>query len=334
MTCFEKTKFWATCKETCDEGKGKDKWSCKALGERTKYSAGCNWAGDSCAITKKCCNRGFVCAVKDETFSGCVLTVQTSTWVTKHVPIPSDWEGTVLGPGNDEYEHPQAGDGEEKLGHRLYCFMAFLPKSYEEGLIQKAKDNKASIYGCDGHDLFHTWESGSAGWDTGESTLQNTDVFINVWEQVGKKGNYLKYDWTVKVDPDCVMVADRLRAHLDGLNLPAWARAYVKNNGMDPGLGNNGFLGAIEVFTKKAVTLYLDNDQGCKKALGLNAGEDGFMKGCMDGLGVGFASDTEMFFPDFAAGACMNGGRAAFHPLKDPAEWQHCWDIVMGKSEF
>lgn len=298
------------------------------------YSSGCAWAGQDCAVDKLCCNRGFVCAVKDQDFTGCVLTVKTSTWIAQKVPIPDGWEGTVLGAGRDEYQMAQAQDDEPKIGNTLYCFMAFLPDSYEVGLVDTARNNKASIFACDEHDLFHTWQSASAGWDTGESTLQNTDVFINVWQQVGSKGSYMKYDWTVKVDPDCVFAPDRLKGHIDSYNLPAWAPVYVKNNGMDPGLGNNGFLGAIEIFTKKAVMIYLDNDAGCLQAMGTDAGEDGFMKGCMDALGVGYVLDIDIFFPDFAAGACANGQRVAFHPLKEPDEYQQCLDILAGKSQW
>jgi hypothetical protein len=331
MTCFQKNKYWATCKETCDEG---NNWTCDAIGERAKYSPGCAWAGKNCASEKLCCNRGFVCAVKDYTWTACVQTKKQTTWVTQNIPIPSGWDGTVVGGGRDEYQMQPAGPNDKKMGGRLYCFMAFLPKSYEEGLVDVAKKNKASIFACDGHGLFHTWQTTSGAWDTGEATLTNTDVFINVWQQVAKAGDYLNYDWTAKVDPDCVLVPDRLRDHLYALNMPEWAAVYVKNNGMDPGMGNNGFLGAVEVFSKKAVTIYLDNDEGCKGALGLNAGEDGFMKGCMDALGIGFALDTEMFFPDRAAGACSQGQRAAFHPLKDPNEWKHCWDIVLGNLPY
>jgi len=330
-TCFKKNEFWATCQETCDPA---GNWSCEALGERAKYDAACSWAGTDCHISKLCCNRGFVCAVKDKDFTGCVLTESTSTWVKKKVPIPADWEGTVVGGGRDEYMVQQAGPDDKKIGATLYCFMVFLPDSYEEALVAKAKDNQASIYGCDKHDLYHAWQSGSGGWDTGESTLMNTDVFYKVWEQVAERGDYENYDWTVKVDPDCVFAADRLRNHIYAWNLADWAAVYVKNNGLDKGLGNNGFLGAIEIFSKKAMYIYMDNAAGCLEALGTHAGEDGFMKGCMDGLGVGFVEDTNIFFPDRAAGACNNGERVAFHPLKDPDEWQTCWDIILGKQQW
>merc|ERR1719277_2162730 len=112
-----------------------------------------------------------------------------------------------------------------------------------------------------------------------------------------KLGHYMNYDWTVKADADCVFFPDRLRQHLQGLRPPCNTAMYIKNNGMDPGLGNNGFLGAIEVFSKRAMQLYFDNAAGCKKFFGLASGEDGFFKGCMDAMGVGFMADTQLFTP-------------------------------------
>jgi len=331
QTCFKKDQYWATCQESCEKH---GNWSCEALGPRAKFDAGCGWAGEDCSLSKLCCNRGFVCAVKNSDFTGCVLTESTSTWEAQSVPMPADWEGTVVGGGRDEFEVPQAGLDEPKIGTTLYCFMAYLPDSYEEALIALAKKNKASIYGCEKADLYHTWQSGSGGWDTGETTLMNTDVFVKVWEQVQERGDFIHYDWTVKVDPDCVFAPERLRSHIQSYNLASWAAAYIKNNGQDPGLGNNGFLGAIEIFSKRAMLIYMDNAAGCLKALGTQAGEDGFMKGCMDGIGVGFKFDVDIFFPDNGAGACMNEARVAFHPLKDPEKWQHCWDILTGKVPF
>jgi len=331
MTCFKKDQFWATCQETCQP---QGNWSCEKLGKRANYSAGCAWAGKDCAVDKLCCNRGFVCAVKDADFTGCVLTKKTSTWVAMEVPIPSNWEGTVVGAGRDEFQIPQRGPDDTPIGTTLYCFMAYLPGTYEDELIKLAQTNNASIYGCDKPDLFHTWQSDSAGWDTGESTLRNTDVFVKVWEQVQERGDFENYDWTVKVDPDCVFAPIRLKSHIESWNLADWAAVYVKNNGQDPGLGNNGFLGAIEIFSKKAVNIYHDNAAGCVEALGFDAGEDGFMKGCMDGIGIGYVMDIDIFFPDNGAGACTNEARVAFHPLKDPEKWQRCWDILLGKKQW
>merc|ERR1712012_202751 len=66
-------------------------------------------------------------------------------------------------------------------------------------------------------------------------------------------GRYKDHDWTVKVDPDCVFFADRLRNHINDLRPPPYMPLYLKNNDMDPGLGNRGFLGAVEIFSTIAM---------------------------------------------------------------------------------
>jgi hypothetical protein len=270
--------------------------------------------------------------VKDDLFTGCVQTVQKTTWVTKDIPIPGDWKGTILGGGRTEFTVQPAPEGAAVAGTSLYCIMAILPNSTEEALNGIAQKEKASIYGCEGHDIFHSWWSNKDGWDTGEATLANTDVFIDVFEHVRRKGAYLQHDWTVKVDADCVFVPDRLRYHLKALKPPAYTPIYIKNNGMDPGLGNNGFLGAIEIFSTKAMRYYFDNAEGCKNYFGFNCGEDGFFKGCMDAIGVGFMQDDQIFFPDRHSGSCSQENHVAFHPLKKPEQWQKCWDLIMHRA--
>jgi hypothetical protein len=328
MTCFKKDQYWSVCKESCFE----DDWACDALGNRTKLEAGCAWPGEDCLSDRLCCQEGFQCAKKDDMFTGCVQTKEKHTWMDKDVPIPSDWEGTIYGGCRAEYEVQPVGEDEEKAGNKLFCFMAYLPDSAEVPLKDLAKELKASIYGCDIHSVYESWQSGASAWDTGEATITNTDVFVNVWNQMAAEGKWKEADWTVKVDPDAVLVAERLKWHLDALRAPPYQRIYLKNNGMDPGLGNNGFLGAIEIFSKGAVEIYLDNYEGCVKAYGLDTGEDGFFKGCMDSLGVGFMTDVNIFKPDFSPGACTDGDMVGYHPLKEASQWRCCWDLVNGKN--
>jgi len=200
----------------------------------------------------------------------------------------------------------------------------------EVELQQAAEQNGGSIYGCEAHKVYNSWKTDSASWDTAETTLINTGVFLKVFEWVRDDGEYLKHDWTVKVDPDCVFLPDRLRNHLYGLRPPANTAMYLKNNNVK-GMGNNNFLGAIEVFSKRAVQIYLDNDKECGKYLGSNSGEDGFFKGCMDALGIGFMWDHDMFKPNYDPAICTNGKYAAYHPMKYATHWQRCWDIASGK---
>lgn len=160
----------------------------------------------------------------------------------------------------------------------------------------------------------------------------NTDVFLDAFEKIRVDGRYAKWDWTVKADPDCVFFPDRLMGHIWGLRAPPFMPLYLKNNGVDPGLGNNGFLGAIEVFSNAAMKTFFANAEDCKQYLGVDSGEDGFFKSCMDALGVGFMTDVNIFTPDYDPAVCREGNRVAFHPIKFYKEFQCCIDIVMGKS--
>lgn len=306
-------------------------WNCTETGERN-FKSKCSWAGQDCSKTKCCNNNGFTCARKDENFAGCTLTTKKTTWFAEQVPVPTDWDGTVLGGGRSEYSVAPVPEGAPVAGSTLFCVMVYLPNSTEESLMWLAKKNGVSIFGCNDHMTLHSWKSAGAGWDTGEVTLMNTNVFLNAFEQIRQDGRYLKQDWLVKADPDCVFFADRLANHLKALRPPPYTPIYIKNNHVDPGLGNNGFLGAIEVFSKAAMQTYFANWEECKQFLGEDSGEDGFFKGCMDALGVGFMTDGNIFTPDYDPMACGDGGRVAFHPIKFYNEWQCCVDIVMGLS--
>jgi len=228
------------------------------------------------------------------------------------------------------YEVQPVPEGGDVAGMSFFCIMVVLPDSVEVELLAKAKENQGSIFQCDAHKVYNSWKTDSANWDTSETTVLNTGVFLQVFGMVRDDGEYLKHDWTVKVDPDCVFLPERLRAHLYGLRPPANTALYMKNNNIE-GTGNNYFLGAIEVFSKRAVQMYLDNDKECGKFLGVNSGEDGFFKGCMDALGVGFMWDRIMFKPNYDPAICTNGKYAAYHPIKFPEHWQRCWDIATGK---
>merc|ERR1712061_908883 len=64
---------------------------------------------------------------------------------------------------------------------------------------------------------------------------------------------------------DCVFLPERLRDHLSGLRPPKDTPIYVKNNHLE-GLGNSGFLGAIEVFSREAMKRYMDSADECGKS--------------------------------------------------------------------
>merc|ERR1712232_1164876 len=202
--------------------------------------------------------------------------------------------------------------------------MVYLPNSTEETLVQLAEKNQASVFSCNEFMTVFAWKTANNG------QIVNTDVFLNAWGVVKKDGRYAEHDWTIKADPDCVFFAHRLRRHLLALRPPPDTPIYLKNNDIDPALGNKGFLGAIEVFSTVAMHMYFANAEGCKRTLGTNCGEDGFFKRCLDALGVGFMEDPSIFVPDYNPNICGKEERAALPPIKTGNEWQCCVDIVMG----
>lgn len=343
MYCVEKMEYWATCMDSFNADDMPD-WTGNKLGPRSYeygtpappeenpyvFEAGCSWAGQSCSETSLCCNEGYKCAVKDDTFNGCVQAVTESTWSSEVVALPEGWEGTELGGWRAEYQVDSVAEDADMAGTSFYCLMVVLPDSPEMDLLGVAHANNASIFGCDAHSVYHAWKTDAAGWDTAETTLVNTAVFLQVFKWVQEDRLYLSYDWTIKVDADCVFLPERLRGHIWGLRPPPDTAIYLKNNNLE-GTGNQGFLGAVEVFSKKAMQIYMDNADDCGQFLGVNSGEDGFFKGCMDALGVGFMMDGGMFKPNYDTATCTNGMYAAYHPIKFPTHWQRCWDIATGK---
>jgi len=153
----------------------------------------------------------------------------------------------------------------------------------------------------------------------------NTVTFMAAWEAVREDGRLWHYDWTVKSDPDNVLLPDRLRSVLAPHTPHGGAVEYLLNCNRWP--ANPLLYGAVEVFSKKAVGAYYDGVARCKKDLPWHGfGEDLFMQKCMDMIGVksvgefDMVSDTNCF-----SSPCTDHGKAAFHPFKSPAKWFDCW---------
>merc|ERR1712051_657167 len=216
-----------TCMDSFNKTEKKG-WSGKILGERAfqtgkpgkvpadqpKFWAGCAWAGKDCGDSKLCCNEGFTCNKKDDTFNGCVQAMTVSTWSKEPVPLPAGWDGLKLGDWRSEYQIQPTPEGKDMAGTSLYCIMGVVPDSAEMGLLWTAKANNGSIFACDASSVYRAWWTWAASWDTAENTVVNTAVFLQVMKWVKEDGLYLNYDWTVKVDADCVFLPQRLREHL------------------------------------------------------------------------------------------------------------------------
>merc|ERR1719367_2390788 len=103
--------------------------------------------------------------------------------------------------------------------------------SYEAGIMRQALrvNGGIGIFGCDLYDVFaqdgETWLGDgpngpvmtrhfvSAAVDISvDGTAGNARLFTHVWEAAKASGNWALTDWTVKADPDAVVIPDRLRS--------------------------------------------------------------------------------------------------------------------------
>jgi len=227
----------------------------------------------------------------------------------------------------------------------LFCFAIIRPTGYEPSLLKVQLERRVGIFDCDDFavlsDTAFTLGQGPHGAvDTvtfpktavgvsSDGTAANTLLFMNAWEAVKKSTLNLQYDWTLKVDPDAVMLPARLRHHL--APYPDQS-VYVKNCGAYQGAGWPKMYGALEAFSRRAMSAYFRGAERCRSELDWHPwGEDIFIATCLDHLGVGSISDLDLVSDAACMGFsdCGNWHAAAFHPFKSEDAWLTCWDKVM-----
>lgn len=222
----------------------------------------------------------------------------------------------------------------------LYCYTLVRPDSYEVGLMVMQKSRSVGIFDCDGNHILSNKALGQ-GFNValvnsdlncpmgGEfMTALNTDIFMAVWTTVINLGEYEKYDWTVKVDPDCVFFPSRLRQAVTKHALPVQG-AYLINCKF-------GLHGPLEVFSKLAVNSFAVGSALCVSHLEKLCqgpcpwGEDMFIDQCMSRvLRVPRLNDGTLLAEDHCDSPgwqeCKSG-MAAFHPFKTTAAFEECLD--------
>ncbi|CAK0837601.1 unnamed protein product [Prorocentrum cordatum] len=261
-------------------------------------------------------------------------TLTPRAWGTE---CPEGWDCAELGASPRVLELPPAGELGELHGDLLFCFSVVtrasgrsaLPEPRGEGAegggdvalsaFQK-KETRGGGFGCDGHTVIHGMQH-----EVGSSSYKPlVDAFIDHWKAIEEKGHYRKYDWVVKVDPDAVFFPDRLRSHLHQLKVPAGARVYVENSEFRYRPAAPG------VLSGEAAELLFSHIDECAEHLGHQAGQDYFLKACLDAIGANHQDGISTFrFPrymdPYAKDPCSDSKAAAFHPYKKVAAWQKCW---------
>jgi len=120
-------------------------------------------------------------------------------------------------------------------------------------------------------------------------------------------------------------VPARLKQHLDKLRTPKGSKVYLENINYQ-----FKFMGALEILTREAVDLYLEHNHECVRGKH-EGGEDFFMKGCMDALGIDHQSDYNLLHDKYASNdaPCTDGWGVAYHFHKKVISWNWCYNEVV-----
>lgn len=224
----------------------------------------------------------------------------------------------------------------------MLCIAVMLPFGGEVALIRSQLAKNVGMFGCNGWNVYSN-ESvelspgppvrilaevmhGSMQCPISHAlalpAAMNSEIFYRFWRRVFWDRHYLFYDWTVKLDPDAVVLPDRLRAHVVNRNpdLPI----YVNNC-------DEGLHGPIEVISRKGMEIFGEGMTRCHDALlpeWMTYGEDVWLRRCFRIIGVSPQDDFGLLReracrPYEWPKPCVTGA-ASFHPLKTPADYFAC----------
>merc|ERR1719188_555866 len=330
--------------------------------------ANCTKLGSNCMSTGCCAITGYKCYKQSGAIASCL---KENTCGMKHGKIDStNWDCSEL--KHEVYAEVVTTDP------GLFCFEVALvdvgtPKEndYSIELIRIQAQTKTSIFGngCAEWAVYsdQAWPIDPVDPALGTSIVVqtphigkrktgawiNTPTFMNVWRDIGTRGGYANYEFTVKIDPDAVFFPYMLYTYLVRKPIPFHSTGtyivncrYVKD----------GFFGSMEVFSQAAFTKLIDSFEVCKQMLpwmtkGKEYGEDKFAEKCLEEVGVLATEDyaliqdavcdaiearakaaeaqgttwTELSLQSFIEKpVCDNKSAIAFHPVKKPAAYSAC----------
>lgn len=313
----------------------------------------CAKGADGCLDTGCCAEEGMQCYAKNEGWATCLDYCEPGKNRSAFGDIDSHpWACEEVG-----MRTPKAWGKPS-----LYCVSVVRTEGYEVDLMKFQLERKGGIFACDEFDVFSNTPytgRGNTFWhpkdevednsplvsmflgmgpngrvDTipfrptyvGKSmddTAGNTELFLRFWDKVFEQGRLWHTDWTLKVDPDAVLIPDRMRPILE----PVSDRNNYIVNCDKPGMAPMMF-GSVEMLSRQAMQTFHDRQQECLGGLDWKIwGEDYFLGKCFDMLGV----QRENLFSAVQDGVCkgVNCGdpvAGAFHPMKEHSQWENCWN--------
>uniref|UniRef100_A0A7S3WYD2 Uncharacterized protein n=1 Tax=Strombidinopsis acuminata TaxID=141414 RepID=A0A7S3WYD2_9SPIT len=341
--------FWGLCQEECNPGVDPRKpwekaWSCHEIGTRTPTApvkgsklekwalepGACSYNDENCKDTKCCLGVDVQCYEKNKDYATCrrwcepgEVDARNETWSCKPLSTRSWGKATVGWPS-------------------LFCFSLSRAAGYEVGIIKAQYDKQIGIFACDETAVLCSDEGGitlapgvtsmhvepAEITTSQDGTAGNAKLFVNVWRAIMKDGRFWNHAWTIKVDPDAVIMPPRMRKHMatyTGQNV------FVVNCNKFSNSPNFPMMyGAMEIFSNKAMETYFHKGETCVTDMGSMLpkwGEDFYMTRCMDHIGVGRVGDWFSLGDQLCMGAnCKDPRSASYHPFKDLGSWMQCHD--------
>lgn len=221
-------------------------------------------------------------------------------------------------------------------GIKLFCWSFAMP-NYEMDILRRQKELSAGIFGCNEQIVLSFEPIGDMNVavvqriDSGiskDGSSANALQFMKAWDTIRDDGRWERHDWVVKVDPDAVLLPDRLRIHVNAFN---GANAYIRNCGMPMAEGTMMF-GDMEAISNAAMGGYFANSGACYNELPWQGwGEDLFMMRCLERAGTAPMEDFSISQDGLCNGGwCGDNWAAVFHPFKDVSAWEGCWHEAVG----
>jgi len=232
----------------------------------------------------------------------------------------------------------------------LFCVHVMRLHSYESAIVklqlQQDEHFRGGIFACDQYAVYssdspkgtllgagpygpvrtHWFQSARVG-RSSDHTAGNTLLFMNFWEAIRWDLQYKCCHWTIKADPDAVLLPDRMRGALSHrmgwVNFITTCDKYHLKDGPK-------MYGAAEAMSTQGLERYFENEYACRSMPWQRWGEDTWMGNCLKVLGVGPVFDRGFVGDNRCYGAdCRNGRNSAYHPFKDSNAWMACYRAAM-----
>jgi len=238
---------------------------------------------------------------------------------------------------------------------RLLCFTVM--RSENKELLKHQSSKMLGVFGCDDYlvisseetDLQHGHKTVPISHDLlahRKGMFKNKDLFLLVWKQVKLNGKYKDVDWIVKVDPDTVLLPNRLRERLAGKSHAQKRATFYANCAAEVDVQakehKHFMYGPLEVFSHAAILAYFDGEEKCKNEVenGQDMWEERYMTHCLLLLGadmnphlsLNLLKDPHCDNSD-AEPDCTSGAAAFHHDFTSPDAYDKCWANALSSKE-